>query len=88
MLHLEVDKAYDRHVWKVCELPGELVGTTPEWILMKDEAIREWIDRHPGENYVILDDADLKSERQIRTNPSTGLTMDDVENAVRILASP
>lgn len=74
-----------RHVWEVCGLPGELAGTTPEWVLMKDEAIQEWIHQHPEDVYVILDDADLKSDRQIRTNPSTGLTMADVERAISLL---
>lgn len=75
-----------RHVWEVCGLPGKLAGTTPEWILMKDEAIREWILQNPQEAYVILDDADLKSDRQVRTNPTTGLSMADVKKVCQILA--
>lgn len=74
-----------QHVWEVCGLPGKLAGTTPEWILMKDKAIREWIRQNPQEAYVILDDAYLKSDRQVRTNPLTGLMMEDAEKAIRIL---
>ncbi len=72
-------------VWSDNNLPGELAGTTPEWILMKKDAILEWIDIHPDEKYVIIDDADLRLKNQVRTNPITGLTAADAELAIQIL---
>lgn len=72
-------------VWSENNLPGELAGTTPEWILVKKDAILEWIDRHPDDKYVIIDDADLRLKNQVRTNPITGLTAADAELAIQIL---
>jgi len=74
-------------VWIHNSLPGELSGTTPEWILMKKDAILEWVDGHPEDKYVIVDDADLRLQNQVRTNPDTGLTATEAEMAIRILNS-
>lgn len=74
-------------VWIFNSLPGELAGTTPEWILVKRDAIQKWIDSHPEDNYVIVDDADLRLQNQVRTNPDRGLTFTEAEMAIRILNS-
>lgn len=66
-------------------MPGELVETTPVWILTKKEAIEQWIKQHPDDCYVILDDADLGLENQVRTDPNTGLTDVDSKRAINIL---
>lgn len=74
-----------KKVWSDNSLPGVLAGTTPEWILTKKEAILEWIDGHPDDKYVIVDDADLRLQNQVRPNPITGLTAADAETVVRML---
>ena len=81
------DLGFDRlsKVWSDNNLPGILAGTTPEWILMKKDAILEWIERHPDEKYVIIDDSDLRLQNQVRTNPATGMTAADAEQAIQIL---
>ena len=33
-------------VWKEYGIPGTLSGTTPEWILTKEDAIKAWIGEH------------------------------------------
>lgn len=81
------DLGIDRlsQVWSDNNLPGELAGTTPEWILVKKDAILEWIDRHADDVYVIIDDAELHLQNQVRTNPVTGMTAADAEQAIQIL---
>ena len=69
----------------VIPMPGELVETTPIWILTKKGAIEHWIKQHPDDRHVILDDADLGIDNQIRTDPHTGLVRDDAERAIKIL---
>lgn len=72
-------------IWEFIPMPGELVGTTPIWILTKKGAIEHWVKQHPDDRYVILDDADLGLDNQIRTDPYTGLTEEDAEMAITIL---
>ena len=74
-------------IWAFIPMPGELAGTTPIWILTKKEAIEHWIKQHPDDRYVILDDAGLGLDNQIRTNPDTGLVQKDAEKAITILNS-
>ena len=74
-------------IWAFIPMPGELAGTTPIWILTKKEAIEHWIKQHPDDRYVILDDAGLGLDNQIRTNPDTGLVQEDAEKAITILNS-
>ena len=74
-----------RKLWDFIPMPGELVGTTPVWILTKNGAIEHWIKQHPEDRYVILDDADLEFENQIRTDPYTGLIVEDAEKAIELL---
>ena len=72
-------------VWEQTPMPGRLVGTTPIWVLTKRDALEAWITAHPDDRFVILDDADLRLPNQVRTNPDTGLTMDDARKAIEIL---
>ena len=72
-------------VWEEENLPGRLVGTTPEWVLMKRDAILEWISHHTKDKYVIIDDQDLHLSCQIQTNPEVGLTSEDALKAIAIL---
>lgn len=74
-----------QRIWEYIPMPGELVETTPVWILTKKEAIEQWIKQHPDDCYVILDDADLGLENQVRTDPNTGLTDMDSKRAINIL---
>lgn len=76
-----------RKLWDFIPMPGELAGTTPIWILTKKGAIEHWIKQHPDDRYVILDDADLGLDNQVRIDPYTGLTTDDVKMAILILKS-
>lgn len=72
-------------IWKSISMPGELLGTTPIWILTKKEAIEHWVQQHPDDKYVILDDADLGLKNQIQTNPQTGLVNEDAERVISLL---
>ncbi len=74
-----------RKLWEDIPMPGELVGTTPVWILTKKEAIEHWIKQHTDDRYVILDDADLGLDYQIRTDPYIGLVEEDAEKAIKLL---
>lgn len=81
------DLGFDRmnKVWSENNLPGILAGTTPEWILVKKDAILDWINGHANDKYVIIDDADLQLQNQVRTNPVTGMMAADAEQAIQIL---
>lgn len=72
-------------LWTENGLPGELAGTTPPWALTKKEAIQAWIADHPDDRYVILDDADLKMDFQVKPNPEVGLTSEDADKAIEFL---
>ena len=73
-------------VWEEENLPGRLMGTTPEWVLMKRDAILEWISHHTKDKYVIIDDQNLHLSCQIQTNPEVGLTSEDALKAISILS--
>lgn len=49
------------------------------------QQIREYIDAHGIELFVVLDDLDLPIENFIRTNGSVGLTSADAGKAIQIL---
>lgn len=74
-----------QRIWEFIPMPGKLAGTTPIWILTKKEAIEYWIKQHPDVRYVILDDADLGLENQVRTDPQVGITMEDAVKAITLL---
>ena len=79
-----------RTVWEHNKMPGQLKEPTPEWIPDKMQALRHWINSnttlHPFDKYIILDDDPTGLERwQIKTNPRTGLTRQDVEKKLKTL---
>lgn len=74
-----------REVFRESGVPVVPEDTTPVWILVKRDALAAWIAAHPQDGYVVLDDADQRLGRQVRTDPETGLTMQDAEKAIKIL---
>jgi ribosomal protein L31E len=61
---------------------GSIVGRAE-----RSDEIRAWLDRHPREQFVILDD-DLEAEitgHFIRTEPDWGLRLQELEAALKIL---
>lgn len=92
--------------WKDCSSPQDLVymrkrlkrhlalpvGQTSEKKPgLRGTGIREYLENHPCDGYVILDDFDFNYQAEnlldhlVLTNPSNGLTNKDVENAINIL---
>ena len=57
-------------IWSDYNLPGEVIDTTPEWVLTKKEAIQEWLKNHHYDAYVILDDTDMDLNHQIAPDNS------------------
>lgn len=78
----ELGKEKLQRLWEHNGMPGKLAGATPIWILTKREAIEYWIQQHPDDRHVIIDDADLGLPNQVRTDPKTGLTGEDAEKAI------
>jgi len=79
-----------RKLWEHNRMPGcldETTPTTPEYILTKRDAIKQWILEHEGDRFVVLDDDNLNVPNQILTNPQTGLVMSDAEKAIEVLNS-
>ncbi len=80
---LGIDKL--RIVWSENDMPGELIGTTPIWVLTKVSAIKEFLKQYPCDSYVVLDDSDLHLPNQVKTDPHTGLVDKNVIEAISIL---
>ena len=74
-----------RRVWEEIPMPGELLGTTPVWVLTKKEAIQEYLKSHPDAQYVILDDEDLGLPNQVKIDARCGLSEKDALKATEIL---
>lgn len=77
-----------RKLWDYNRMPGRLdetTPTTPEYILMKSDAMRHWISTHEGDRFAVLDDDDLDVPNLVRTKPQEGLTREDAEMAIKIL---
>lgn len=74
-----------RQLWESLSMPGRLLGITPAWVIDKKESILTWLDSHDCEYYLVIDDDDLNMENQLRTDARTGLTDNDVTDAIRIL---
>lgn len=77
-----------RKLWEHNRMPGSLddtTPTTPEYILMKEEAIKHWISAHEGDRFVVLDDDNLDVPNLIKTKPQEGLTREDARMAIKIL---
>ena len=61
------------------------MGTTSIRVPAKEKAIEEWIQRHPSDKYVILDDDWLGLPNQVKTDIRIGLTRTKAEEAITIL---
>ena len=70
---------------------ADIVGYLQERSLTpieKAESIRHWIKRHAGDlvcRYVVIDDQPLEIDNLVQTDPTQGLTCNDVVKAYRIL---
>ena len=82
-----------RMMWKVRELPGEIIDTIPcgATYISRGEDIEFWHDEHGRTDYVIIDDLDdfspAQHDRYIETNPIVGITDADAQKAIEILNS-
>jgi HAD domain in Swiss Army Knife RNA repair proteins len=54
---------------------------------MRAAQIKRYLELNPNKAFVVLDDLPLQVENQVQTDPSIGLTVDDIEEAMRILIS-
>lgn len=69
-----------RKVWAENNMPGELIDTTPIWVLTKAEAIKQWLKDHPCRRFAVLDDSPLDIPDLIKTDPRSGLSKKDADN--------
>lgn len=74
------------------DLTTEEIRKTKKFSLVKAQEILKWIALHEEVNrWIVIDDLDLHNpivfEHQIRTNPETGLTKQDVELAIKMIKS-
>ncbi len=72
------------------DLTTEEIRLTKKFSLVKADEILLWLSEHKEvENWVVLDDLDLKNKEiekfQIRTDATIGLTIEDIKKAERIL---
>lgn len=77
-----------RKLWEHNQMPGlldDMTPTTPEYILMKLDAMKQWISEHEGDRFVVLDDDNLDVRNLVKTKPQEGLTREDAELAIEIL---
>lgn len=72
-------------LWEELNMPGELYGITPDWVLLKKEAIEQWLSDNEHDAYAILDDDVLGLPNQVKTNPRKGLVAEDAIRAIEIL---
>ena len=89
--------AYDlgslRMMWKVRELPGEILDMIPRGAtyISRGEDIECWLDRNGRPDYVIIDDIDdfftSQHDRYVETNPIVGITEPNAQKAIEILTS-
>lgn len=75
------------------DLTTEEIRAAKQFSLVKAEEILAWLDEHKEvEIWAVLDDLDLKNERvashQIRTDPSVGLTRENMWAAEKLLNPP
>ncbi len=68
----------------------EEIRKAKKFSLVKAKEIKAWLEAHPETGpWIVLDDLYLHDEEveahQIKTNPETGLTEEDVESGVRML---
>lgn len=74
-----------KKVWAENNMPGELIGTTPIWVLTKVDAIKQWLNDNPYEQFVVLDDSSLDIPNLIKTDPFSGLSQKDVDKSIVFL---
>lgn len=72
------------------DLTTEEIRKTKKFSLVKADEILLWISLHNNvTGWVVLDDLDLHNDQvrqhQVKTEPTTGLTLEDVKQAVKIL---
>ncbi len=72
------------------DLTTEEIRKTKKFSLVKAEEILLWLSEHENvQNWVVIDDLDLNNKEieklQIKTDPTLGLTTDDIKKAERIL---
>lgn len=90
---MKINKLLD--MWKIRDLPGEIIDITPDLLRTKIESsrgdeIQEWLSKHSEvKSYVIIDDdSDMllhQMDRFVKTDPIIGLTVKDSEKAIKIL---
>lgn len=68
-------------------MPGELIGTTPIWVLTKADAIRQRLKDNPCRRFAVLDDSELDVPNLVKTDPYTGLTEHEAEKIITVLLS-
>jgi hypothetical protein len=78
-------------MWKIRDLPGEIIGITPELPGKRGKEIAAWLAKSldPVEKYVIIDDdTDMLEDQKpyfVKTDPMFGLTIDDCNKVIKIL---
>lgn len=78
-------------MWKTRNLPGEIIGITPELPEKRGKEIAAWLSKYPNpvERYVIIDDdTDMLEDQManfVKTDPMFGLTVDDCNKIIKIL---
>lgn len=72
------------------DLTTEEIRKSKKFSLVKADEILLWLEKHKEvDSWVVIDDLELNNEEvglhQIKTDASIGLTMEDVEKAIRLL---
>lgn len=72
------------------DLTTEEIRKTKKFSLVKADEILLWIKSHKNvTGWVVLDDLDLHNDQirlhQVQTDPTTGLTLENIKQAVKIL---
>jgi hypothetical protein len=87
---------YLKQYLKMEGVTGEIVGRTPDFVLVKQEMgergheIQKWLEEHPTDRFVILDDNDdmaMHMNRLVLTKKDPGLTKADADSAIQLLGS-
>lgn len=73
------------YLWRELDMPGNLHGITPEWVLTKKGAIEQWLYDNEHDAYVVLDDDVLGLPNQIKTDPRKGLMLADANSIIDVL---
>ncbi len=84
---------YLQEMWKVREMPGNVIGKTPDINFYVDDEIEAWLEEHEAEigKYVIIDDmpADFFSphfaKHLFSVNPNVGLDAETTDKIIQYL---